>query len=379
MNRHMELLFDSLKEGLFMVAATGRILYANPAARAALPIVIGEPLPGEWLQNQITAIRKEYLKPPLRFEIDLLRDSAHPDRMQITLLPSPAGSDFIVLMQNITAEHLYENAIGNLAEMLDSEFRAPMKQFLAAVAEMLSLFEKHAGDNWLLQNTAAKVSRKGDSLSELLHKVSLLASTCKSSPMRGEERIGLSSLVDDALLAVGKPLAERGIQIRFCGIDNDLPVIYGSRSFLAQALAGYLRDLIKQSNRGENILISASVKGSGVLLSIVNHEQVIPERSRPVQLPLPRAADSKLIEARGLTLSLCKRVVELHGGILHIDRQQGKARSVTFELPAGAPVAGSQEPALEQAFRYAQDLSRLLKRRGKRPLADTSFQRSTTP
>lgn len=365
MNPSMEALFDSLQDGLLIVSATGKTLYANPAALSALQASRGEEISVEWLQSQIAAIRSGYLKPPLSFEIELPRQSEHAALMRVTLLPSPAGGKFMVVIKDITAARLYENAIRNLAEMLHSEYNAPLQDFLSAVSGMQAEFELHADGNWPLQGVVADVSRKAASLEDVLGKISLLASTYKWSPMRGDDRILVTALIDEALLASKSLLAQRQIRVMFCGLDDRLPVIYGSRLFLAQALAGYLAHMVERIGPGVNILISAKSAGNVVLLTITNYGEIIPDKGSPALLPLPDAAQSKPLKAMNLTLSLCKRVVELNGGSLRVVREDGKVGSIIFELPVGAPARVSGDSCSEcsislQAMQFARDLAEIM-------------------
>lgn len=378
MNPHMKALFESLQEALLIVSATGETLYANPVAQEILQLSAGATYSSEWLQGQIRAIRQGYLKPPLTFEVDLPRRSEHADRMRVTLLQSPAGSNFILVMRNITAERLYQNAVGNLAEMLDSEFGAPVKRFLASVTDTLAQFEIRAEEtegNWALQNAVAAMSREGASLERSLQKASLLAATHKWFPMRDDQRVLVTSLVGDALLASQPLLVERGIQVRFCGLDDNLPVIYGSKMFLTQALAGYLTHLVERIDRGVNILISAKANGNVVLLTITNYGDLLPEESGSALLLSSGVARSKSVKAVELPLALCKRVVELNGGSLRFGRENGKVSSITFELPVGAPAKAFGEsceecPISAQAMQYARDLAEIMadSKEGRPPL-----------
>jgi signal transduction histidine kinase len=364
MNPKMQRLFDSLKDGLLIVSPVNReIRYANQAARAMLPVTVGKPLSGGWMHSQISAIQRGYLKPPLIFEIDLPGPSQAEDQVQVTLLPSPVGNDFIAILKNISDEQAYQNVISNLAEMLDCEFRGPMREFLGAVDRMLSQFEPKAKESWAQRESVAEVSRMSSLLEERLQQIGLLASVFKETPMCGEERIAVSELIIEVLVSTRPLLTEHGLRVSFSGINDGLPVIYGSRTFLTQALAGYLRHLVERIDRGASILISAKAKGNFILLYIASYgKSAPPGKSRRVLLPLLSVRGSKNFEALALTLPLCKRVVELIGGSVHFDDGAGEMSKITFELPVGAPAVKDREIGLQQAQRYAQDLLTLMQR-----------------
>jgi signal transduction histidine kinase len=360
MDQSVRLLFDLLSDALLLVSSTGVVLYANPAAQEIMPTTLGKPLSSDWLRSQITAVQRGYLKTPLTFDIDLSHDAECTDQVQVTLLPSPARSNFIVVMKSVNAKRLHANELGNLSEMLHTEIRAPMQQFLGSVAEMLSLFEQYDEQNWTLRNAVANVSRRSDNLVLRLRKISLLAATSKISPMSGEERIPLSEMVGDALFSIKTLLAERGIQFSYCGLEDRLPVVYGSRLFLTQALACYIRYLVERVSRGINILISAKLTSNSVLLSITNYGNLTPAQGVVTKLPATDSNSLRLLEAPDLTLALCKRVIKLNGGSLHFHREVGKTKEIVIEFPIGAPLSEHRELETQQTLRYAQDLNTLM-------------------
>lgn len=360
MDENIQLLFDRLNEGLLLISSVGSVLYANPAAQEIMPTVSGEMLSTEWLLSQISAVQRGYLKLPLTFDVDLQREDASVDHVQVTLLASPARSNFIALIKNVSAEQQYANELDNFSEMLHCELRAPLQKFLGAVAGMLAKFEHFAEENWTLRNAVAIVSRRSDSLLDRLQKISLLAAASKLTPMRDAKRIPLPALVGDAVLTVQTAFAERGIRVSYCGLENSLPIIYGSRVFLAQALAGYLRYLAERSGRDGNIVITAETLGPRVHLSIINDVGLASVNGSVAKLALPAAEQSRAVETMDLTLAVCKRVVRLNGGSLSFHREGRVIKGIVFVFPIGAPATEDRQLETQQTLRYAQDLNTLM-------------------
>ena len=72
----------------------------------------------------------------------------------------------------------------------------------------------------------------------------------------------------------------------------------------------------------------------------------------------------------GIGLALARRIVELHGGNVSVHGEAEFGSTFVIELPTGAPGKEDTQLNIEQAKRYAADMSRLLKRRaGKAPAA----------
>lgn len=366
MNRNMQSLFENLKDGLLIVSGSdARVLYANAAARSMQTFALGEPLTGDWLSRHIADIQHGYEQPPISFEIDLPTPGDAVDRIRVTLVPSPVGSDFIVLLNNLTDAAAYDNVINNLAEMLDCHFREPMQQFLGDARAIVEQLELRTASDPALRASVATLSQQGNALLANLQQLGLLASTFKSAPMHGDERIKLTELFDEVFSACRSLLIERHIRVSTSGLNEQLPLIYGSHAFLVEALAGYLSHLLRRIERGVDILVSAKAKGNFVLLSLTNFGQTPPPGAshRALQPLLNAGRRANGGRSLGLSLPLCKRVLKLNGGSLRFDGEGNEFSKITFELPVGAPALDEQALAMQQAQRYAADLLALMQRR----------------
>lgn len=364
MNPHIQTLFDNLKEGLMIVSPAGRVNYANAAALSVFPVTIGETLKNEWFSMQITAISQGYATLPVTSMMELSCENAPLEKIEVTLLHSPVGNDLIVLAKNLSVENAYQNVISNLAEMLDCEFHTPMRQFLDSVSNMIALLEISAKDKWNLRESLFTVSELSTALTAKLEQIGLFASTFKNSQIRSSERIFVHQMIADVLAQSAKTRLERNVRVSFCGIGEESPVIYGSKIFITHALAGYLRHLLEQVDQGSNILISLKEKSGFILLGISNdgrgnHSTTGNHVTQPfLSAPLTKGGISPI----ELSLPLCERVLELHGGSLSFYHEGNQLHQITFELPTGAPAEQSHEQDAAQAQRYAHDLRTLLKR-----------------
>jgi len=368
MDKNIRFLFDRMKDALLLVASSGKVLYANPAAHAILTLTIGDPVPGDWLGGQINAVQRGYLKLPLIFEIDLPNPSGMADRVRVTLLPSPARGNLLVLLTRTNTDNLLENEIGNLADMLDCEVRGAVQHYSDAVDSLLHQFEQRTGEDWDLKYSVAALSRKTEILTDRLKKISLLAATTRMTSIRGGERILVTALVDEALLILKPTLAEKGTRISYCGLRDSLPVIYGGKSFLSQALAGYLKYFIENDAGKTNVVISAKLSGNHVQLSVEDYEQPAPAILRAPPLSQIKIGQSTVPEFPFLTLALCKRVIKLNGGSVHLKHAGGKAKTILFVFPIGAPAFNHHELDLQQVLRYAQDLNTLMQFASEHPV-----------
>lgn len=367
MNENVRLLFDNLGDGLLIISSNDhRILYANSTARQLGKLDVGAPAPG-WLNAQAAPIREGLLKLPFTFEISLHGVDAQNHRTRVTILNSPVATDYIVILSGATASSATQDddsMIGDVAEMLECEFSNPMDNFLRAVDEMQAQLDDFPTEDWKVFSSVQSVHRSADALQESFSRIRLMAEVFRHDPIRANDRIAVSLLIDDVLRNTGKLLAARHVRVSFSGVSDNLPVAYGSKALLVQALSGYVRQLVKRVDSGAHILFSARTNGYFVLLSLNNFGRLAPTNKTARKLPYlsgKQAPDEE--EQVQLSLPMCKRVIELSGGNLRIEQSDGLLTGITFELPIGSP-ANQEEEYILQAQRYAEDLANLMKQKG---------------
>ncbi len=370
MNENVRLLFDNLRDGLLIVTSSDlRILYANPAARqlAKLDIANGAP---EWLSTRITAIQNGYLTLPLAFELHPGDGNAPSHLTCVTVLNSPVATDYIAILSRITATQDNRTAISNMAEMLDCELLRPMDDFLSAVEEMQKQLNDLPEDRLKIFSSVALVNRNAETLKDGFSQIQLMANAFKYNPIQSDDRIDLSSLIDDVLENVSRLLVARQVRVSFSGVNCSLPAIYASRRLLTHAISGYVRHLVSEIDSGVHILFSVRTNGYFALLTLNNFGRIAPTDKGGRRLPsFPGRSVTDENDGVPLSLTMCQRVIELCGGNLRLEKSEGMLTSITFELPIGSP-RNKNEEYIRQAQRYAEDLASLINLKSTRNVED---------
>ncbi len=120
--------------------------------------------------------------------------------------------------------------------------------------------------------------------------------------------------------------------------------VYGNRELISQALANLVDNAIKYSapmakaeGKPSEVLVTASLEGDRVLLSVSDRGPGIPEgdRSRAVER-FVRLEQSRSVPGSGLGLSLTAAVAHLHGGELRLEDNAPGLRA-TLVLPRFGP------------------------------------------
>jgi PAS domain S-box-containing protein len=140
----------------------------------------------------------------------------------------------------------------------------------------------------------------------------------------------LSNLADDVAVMLNKKH-----QILESRIPEDLPAVYADAGRLAQIGLNLLVNASKFTPEGGTIVLSARVEGDSVLVEVSDTGPGIPRADmRDIFKPYHmNRNDPEGLGGLGLGLSLCKQLVELHGGKIWVRSQVGKGSTVSFSMP----------------------------------------------
>ncbi len=143
--------------------------------------------------------------------------------------------------------------------------------------------------------------------------------------------------VFEAAGVIGEQLAREKQLDWHSSIDQNLPRVWGDRTRLRQVILNLINNAVKFTSQGE-IVLSATVRGDEVVVSVADTGLGIPVDEQ--KLIFDEFSQSDRTAARGygglgLGLSICKRLVEMHGGTIKVDSsgREGKGSVFSFTLP----------------------------------------------
>ncbi|MGD0780917.1 MAG: PAS domain S-box protein [Dehalococcoidales bacterium] len=119
-------------------------------------------------------------------------------------------------------------------------------------------------------------------------------------------------------------------------LPPQLPLINIDDKRIRQVLDNVLDNAVKYSDAGTEITLSVRENGKEMLFSVADHGIGIPEKDMPrlFQRMFHGAQAQKTgIVGAGLGLSICKGLVEAHGGRIWVESKEGIGTSCYFALP----------------------------------------------
>jgi signal transduction histidine kinase len=124
----------------------------------------------------------------------------------------------------------------------------------------------------------------------------------------------------------------------------------GDPKLLSQVFDNLLSNAIKYSPRGGGVCITARAEDGGFAVAVEDRGMGIPaaDVGRLFERYF-RGSNVSGIVGTGVGLNLVKMVVDLHGGSVTVESQEGKGSRFTVHLPLKPPQAGQAQPALVAA------------------------------
>lgn len=232
-----------------------------------------------------------------------------------------------------TAELVRSNReLEEFAAVISHDLRAPM-QTIAAHAQLLEQRYQgrlDPGADQMIERLVNGVMRLERMLSELL------AFARVSTPTVGLATASLDVCLDGALNDLATVLAEQGGQVLR---PSPLPVVPGNQVLLTQLFANLVGNALKF--RGENpaqVEISARRVVGAWAITVADNGVGIPagELERVFTM-FHRSRTTADRPGTGIGLSICKKIVERHGGTITAASPAGGGARFTFTLPLQGP------------------------------------------
>jgi PAS domain S-box-containing protein len=348
--------------------ADGRALYENPASITlfgAHPCSGGEPGRSEFadpVQGQAFTAALAATRAVDAFEVDVIRADGQrvPVSLSARLIQYRGEPVIVATALDLRQRREMEEILDRQREALhQSEKLSALGELLASVAHELNnplsvvvgqalLMKETAGDPRIVE----RAGRIGDAAERCARIVKAFLAMARQQPLE-RTLLDPARVLRAAIALVEEALRSDGIVLQQ-HIAGSLPPIKGDEGQLVQVLVNLVTNALHALHehhgvRRVQIAASYRERTREVVLKVKDTGPGVPEEIRS-RIYEPLFTTRKVGAGTGLGLAVCHRIIDAHGGILHLEDSPDGGATFSIRLPvaddrrAGTAVA-PQDPS----------------------------------
>lgn len=233
--------------------------------------------------------------------------------------------------------------------LVSHELKTPITSILASS----SLLERRIGPDrdGLLDDLVAETARLAGIVDNLL-----VLARLDAGRSLDHEPVALDRLITSAAAEVARQYPGRTV-----GIAGERgAIVEGNETQLAMVVRNFVTNALKYSPPSESVEVVLRRAGSTARVSVLDRGIGIPDGD-PIRLfePFRRAPEAEVVTGMGIGLTVCRRIVEAHGGRVGAERRPEGGSVFWFEVPL-APSDAGDEVSVRSAEAIASSPCRLL-------------------
>ncbi len=236
-------------------------------------------------------------------------------------------STLVDITERKKLDQLKDDFIG----LVSHELRSPLTVITGAVNTALTEAERLSPEETrqLLRDAALEA----DSLSHLLGNLMELSRIQADRLFLFAEPISIEKVIQDTIEKVEHLSSAHQFVV---DIPKELPSVYADELRMERILYNLLENAVKYSPQGGEIRIFVKPRERHLVIGISDQGIGIPRADQAKLFkPFQRLEDSRpdKVNGSGLGLSVCRRLVEAHGGQIWVESESGKGSTFFFTLP----------------------------------------------
>jgi signal transduction histidine kinase/HAMP domain-containing protein len=261
---------------------------------------------------------------------------------EIMVLETLSGQ-VVVAIENARAYQMEHRAVERLQELdelrrrflsnMSRELRMPLNNIIGFSRVILKGIDGPIND--VQRDDLTAIHDSGQQLLALINDILDIAQIEAGAMELSIQPADYGEIARSVIPTSNALLEGRPVQFR-CDISPDLPVIMADSLRLRQVLVKLVSNAAKFTSEGE-IVLSVWCDDGEIITTITDTGIGIPEQDRDKVFELFRQgsrAGSSENSGTGLGLTFSKEIVEMHGGTIWLESQEGLGTAFTIILPA---------------------------------------------
>jgi signal transduction histidine kinase len=241
-----------------------------------------------------------------------------------------------LILETIALREEKEMLRANFAAIVSHELKSPLSAVQQNLYVLSSELSDLASEDQLhrLERMKSRIAELLELIRTWLRVISIDIETIKE----GFEELHLESLITTAVESVQSQALRKNIDL-LTEVIQPLNAVTGDAGTLTEVLVNILNNAVKYSYTGSEVQIQALNQDGEVIISISDTGIGISNEDLPFIFNDFYSGKHGQQEEKGygLGLALSSRIVEIHGGSITVDSEQGKGSTFRVRLPAFQP------------------------------------------
>ena len=336
----MSTILGEMVEGALLLEPSGKIVLANPSAHNLLGKESMEALPWSDIEASFD-VKPSWAEIPSlggACGIELVRKAAPP--LILTGVINQVCNDrgtvtgYLVVFSNVTEERREAQLKKNFLALVSHKLKTP----LVAIRGFTPILLEKPEELTSFQKTAIEtIDRNSQQLASLVEKLMWFAALEGETLELSLKPQSPASILDAALTDLAPYLRTTEAQIHLDESIDRLPALNLDKVWMKETFRNLIENAVKFNSRPPaKISLGGQVKDGTVEISFGDNGPGIPSEERTKifnKFYQIEGSFTGQVQGMGLGLALVKRVVEEHGGRVHVDSELGKGSTFTISLP----------------------------------------------
>jgi two-component system sensor histidine kinase KdpD len=212
-------------------------------------------------------------------------------------------------------------------DSISHDLRTPLASVLGALG---SLKEEMELDSNARTSLILVANREAENLNQLITNLLDVSRIQAGAIKIARQPCAVNDIISVALDKLAERPGQREIRV---DISQGLPFVAAEFGLVVKVLLNLLDNAIKYSEPGSPVEISARHAGDEVEIRVADHGIGVPPQDLPYIFQRFHRAPNSGASGVGLGLSICKGIIEAHGGHITAENRHGGGLSVSLTLP----------------------------------------------
>lgn len=331
----IESVLDLLDQGIILTNRQGKVSRMNRKAREMLGIrgrIQGKSLIEVMPYHEAFECLRECLEEGEEREREI-REGESFFRLKIVPLRLDGEVRGLVMLNDYTSIKRMEKARQELISDVSHELRTPITSVKALVETLLDgAMSDREMANSFLESANSELDRLAKLVSELLE-LSRIESGEMSFQFRQQD---INAIMQKAADRFRLQLDKVGLELEI-DVPSSLPVIADAER-IEEVMTNLLTNSLNFTPAPGKITIKARRDDAFIAISVTDTGEGIPPSDLPhIFERFYKTDKSRGSQGSGLGLSICKHIIQAHGGKMWAESVEGKGSTLSFTLPLASP------------------------------------------